>query len=40
MSEIPPDDVLDPEWDKPLTEEQWRAVWWMYEDRRPAEPTK
>ncbi|WP_175401548.1 hypothetical protein [Mycobacterium malmoense] len=30
---IPPNDVLDPEWDKPLTEEQWRAVRWLFDDR-------
>jgi len=22
-----------PDWDKPLTPEQWRAVRWLYEDR-------
>ncbi|SPM32046.1 Mycobacterium terramassiliense ORFan [Mycobacterium terramassiliense] len=37
---IPPDDVFDPEWDAPLTDEQWLAVRWMFEDRtdRPDEP--
>lgn len=30
---IPDDDVFDPAWDAPLTQEQWNAVKWMYEDR-------
>lgn len=28
---LPADDVLDPDWDAPLADEQWRAVWWMFE---------
>jgi hypothetical protein len=30
---IPPDDVWDEKWDAPLSQEQWNACKWMYEDR-------
>lgn len=40
MTDIPPDDVPDPEWDKPLTEEQWRAVRWLFEDDSPEKPQR
>lgn len=34
---IPADDVWDEQWDAPLTDAQWNAVKWMYEDR--SQPT-
>lgn len=30
---IPDDDTWDPDWDAPLSQEQWNACKWMYEDR-------
>jgi hypothetical protein len=30
---IPDDDVWDEKWDAPLSQGQWTAVKWLYEDR-------